>query len=93
MEKQKSEMSSKPNPEKSRVQANAPMKTTEEKRYEVSETSYVCEESQLSAEQIIRQRRSAVAFDGKTRKFTKVKIFPHLMLLRLRTHKTVAEFS
>jgi len=34
MEKQKSEMSSKSNPEKSRVQANAPMKTTEEKRYE-----------------------------------------------------------
>lgn len=39
---------------------------TEEKRYELSKIPYLCEESQLSAEQIIRQRRSAVAFDGKT---------------------------
>ncbi|MBI4041319.1 MAG: SagB/ThcOx family dehydrogenase [Deltaproteobacteria bacterium] len=39
---------------------------TEEKKYEMNETSYLCKELPLSAEQIIRQRRSAVAFDGKT---------------------------
>ena len=39
---------------------------TEKKSFEFSMAPYVCEKSQLSAEQIIRQRRSAVAFDGKT---------------------------
>lgn len=39
---------------------------TEEKRYELNKIPYLCEESQLAAEQIMRQRRSAVAFDGKT---------------------------
>jgi nitroreductase len=39
---------------------------TEEKNYEQGCSPYFLEKSHLSAQQIIRQRRSAVAFDGKT---------------------------